>query len=275
MNIAVCARIKDSPEIICDWVAHYMVLGFDKIFIYDNMSNPSIESTLRSRNPLLLDKVEIMIDLEHGSQQTKRYNECLKKYGNEYDWILLCDDDEFLDIRLDVSLKDYLKDIPSDVGTILINWICYGHGNQEKINKDLLIVEQFITREPYTNFWSRFVKSFVRPSIVKNVTNVHFSVNKNVKTIDGNKRVIDTENFTDNLCELPDYILNDNTELVMMHYMTRDIETMLKKGIKNEIAGLYAGRYTIPWYNIYFKDEIIDEIMPNKYAQKVRAYLFP
>ena len=274
MKIAVCARIKDSPEIICDWVAHYMVLGFDKIFIYDNMSEPSIESILALRNPLLLDKVEIILDPENGSLQTKRYSECLKKYGQEYEWILLCDDDEFLDIRLDISLKDYLKDIPPDVGTILINWICYGHGNQQKLNKDLLIIEQFIIRECYTNFWSRFVKSFVRPSIVKEISNVHYSFNRTAKTIDGNKRVLNTDKFRDGLCDLPNYILNDSTELVIVHYMTRDIETMLKKGERNTKGGLDSGRYTIPWYDIYFKDEITDYIMPKKYAQKIRAYLF-
>lgn len=65
MNIGVCIRAKNEQKIICDWVNHYLKLGFDKIFIYDNMSEPSIESSLKEKN-LLNDKVFIKIDtFEH------------------------------------------------------------------------------------------------------------------------------------------------------------------------------------------------------------------
>ena len=49
MKIGVCIRAKDEQKIICDWVRHYLNLGFDKIFIYDNMSKPSIENTLKEK----------------------------------------------------------------------------------------------------------------------------------------------------------------------------------------------------------------------------------
>ena len=58
MRIGVCIRAKNEQKIICDWVNHYLKLGFDKIFIYDNMSEPSIESSLQEKN-LLNEKVII------------------------------------------------------------------------------------------------------------------------------------------------------------------------------------------------------------------------
>ena len=50
MKIGVCIRAKDEQKIICDWVNHYLKLGFDTIFIYDNMSEPSIGSSLQEKN---------------------------------------------------------------------------------------------------------------------------------------------------------------------------------------------------------------------------------
>jgi hypothetical protein len=43
MKIGVCIRAKDEI-IMDDWIRYYTYLGFDKIIIYDNMSNPPIKT---------------------------------------------------------------------------------------------------------------------------------------------------------------------------------------------------------------------------------------
>ena len=59
MKIGVCIRAKNEQKIIVDWTKHYLLLGFDRIIIYDNMSEPSIETTLKKSN-ILLDNIIII-----------------------------------------------------------------------------------------------------------------------------------------------------------------------------------------------------------------------
>tara|TARA_B100000780_G_C20784792_1_gene311647 strand:- start:333 stop:479 length:147 start_codon:yes stop_codon:yes gene_type:complete len=46
MKVGVCIRCKNEEKIICDFVKYYINLDFDRIIIYDNLSNPSVEEIL-------------------------------------------------------------------------------------------------------------------------------------------------------------------------------------------------------------------------------------
>jgi hypothetical protein len=99
MKIGVCIKAKDEQKIICDWIRYYLKLGFDKIIIYDNLSNPPIQETL-SNNNLLDNKIEIIIDsCTKGLQtQTPLYENCINN-NKDLDWLLCCDTGEFLYIK--------------------------------------------------------------------------------------------------------------------------------------------------------------------------------
>ena len=65
--------------------------------------------------------------------------------------------------------------------------------------------------------------------------------------------------------------LNDNTHLVLTHYMTLDYESMLNKRNKNALQALgftlKDNKYSLEWYkseHYGFKDNIMDLRM-NKY----------
>ena len=94
MKVGVCLRVKNEIQ-INEFIAHYILLGFDKIFIYDNLSNPSIESILLDN---FKDKVLIKIDNNLIANQHICYTECLHE-NKDFDWIFLCAN-EFLFKRL-------------------------------------------------------------------------------------------------------------------------------------------------------------------------------
>ena len=50
MNVVVCAMAKNEHKYINEWVAHYLGLGVDKIYIYDNddLDKPSIKDFISS-----------------------------------------------------------------------------------------------------------------------------------------------------------------------------------------------------------------------------------
>ena len=267
MNIGVCIRAKNEQKIICDWVNHYLKLGFDKIFIYDNMSHPTIESSLKEKN-LLNDKVFIKIDTFQHSNQPLIYQECINQ-NKDLDWLLLCDADEFLWLK-EGTIKDFLYKYSEDTCTILINWLVYGTSNLQTYDINKSIFEQFTFREEYNNFWNQFVKSFIRPKLIEKFGNVHISYNKNykVRNIYNNILLINNELYK---CDYQDNNLNDNTPLVLVHYMTLDFESMLNKRNKNALQALgftlKDNKYSLEWYkseHYGFKDNVKDLRM-NKY----------
>lgn len=266
MKIGVCIRAKNEQKIICDWVNHYLKLGFDKIFIYDNMSTPSIEHTLKNNifeSHLLNHEVIIKIDNTTYSNQVVVYQECIQE-NKDLDWLLLCDADEFIWLK-EGNMKDFLSNFTNDTCTIFVNWLVYGTSNLKMYDVNQSVFSQFIMREEYNHFWNRFVKSFVRPNLMgeHSIRNVHKTYNDNYKLCDVYQNIIIDENL--HKCAYYDKMLNDNTPLVLVHYMTLDFESMLEKRTKNLKQQLGFGKkdnkYTLEWYNspkYGFKDTVKD-----------------
>lgn len=248
IKIGVCIRAKDEQKIICDWVKHYLDLGFDKIFIYDNMSEPSIEFSLRENN-LLNDKVFIKIDTFPHSNQPVIYQECIDE-NKELDWLLLCDADEFLWLK-EGTIKKFLSKFSEDTCTVLINWLVYGTSDLQTYNKNKTVFEQFIFREEYNHFWNKFVKSFIRPKLIEKIGNVHTTYNKNYKICNIYNNIVSIKD--PNICECKDNNLNDKSPIVLVHYMTLDFESMFKKSKRNHEGCLLeknCNKYSLEWYNM-------------------------
>ena len=265
MRIGVCIRAKDEQKIICDWVKHYISMGFDKIIIYDNMSNPSIEETLYKGGLYDKDKIHIFIDEHSGfSNQTTIYKECIDN-NKDLDWLLLCDADEFI-WHKDKNIKTFLSQFSEDTCTILINWLVYGTSNLQRYDINKTIFEQFTMRENYSHFWNRFVKSFVRPKLIVETseTNMHFIYNTNYKTKNVyNEEVTDLYDLITH-CAHIDNKISEHTPVILVHYMTLDFESMLSKRKKNINGYLLTNdnfKYSLEWYAHFhygFKDNVKD-----------------
>jgi hypothetical protein len=249
MKIGVCIRIKDEQNIICDWVRYYLHIGFDKLIIYDNKSYPSVEETLTDSNLYDKNHIEIIIDKFEGHGQPIVYQEAIE-HNKELDWLLLCDTDEFIYIK-NGNIKEFLKTFSSDTCTILINWVVFGSNKLQCFDTTKTIFEQFTAREDYSHFWNRFPKSLIRPNLIEKFGNVHITVNFNCKIRNVYNEEIYCHNYPDH-CEAIDYKLNETTPVVIIHYMTLDLKSMLKKRERNVKYGLGVSinnpKYTIPWY---------------------------
>ena len=274
MRVGVCIWAKNEQKTICDWVSHYLYLGFDKIFIYDNMSSPPISETLEGAG-LLREEVEIKIDDAGGcSHQYAVYQECIDQ-NKDLDWLLLCDADEFLWMKSietgDLKIQDFLAAWPEDCCTILINWLTYGTGGLEKYDQDKTVFEQFTTRETYSHFWNNFVKSFVRPKLITKIGNVHITLNHDYKVYNVYRQVIEDAMKEGAECEFHDPELSDSTPMVMVHYMTLDYESMRIKQERNGAVFSIDDKYTLDWYTSCdhedqrFKDDVEDTRMMERF----------
>jgi len=256
MKIGVCIKAKDEQKIICDWVRYYLKLDFDKIIIYDNLSNPPIQETL-SNNNLLDNKIEIIIDSYTKGLQTPLYENCINN-NKDLDWLLCCDTDEFLYIK-NGNIKEFLSNFSDDTCTILINWLVFGSSGNLTYDYNKTIFEQFTKRETYNNFWNIFVKSFIRPKLINNALTNHIIYNENYKIKSVYNKELKIEHNTK--CDMIDYNLNDNTPVVLVHYMTLDIDHMLSKGVKYKKCHYIdkeSTKYSLEWYSNTFKDHVED-----------------
>ena len=112
----------------------------------------------------------------------------------------------------------------------IINWLLYGTSNLQTHDKNKTVFEQFI-KEEYSNFWNRFVKSFIRPKLIEKIGNVHITFNENYKVCNIYNEILNLEPYDPkggeySRCEYEDSNLNDNSPVVMVHYMTLDFESM-------------------------------------------------
>ena len=93
MRIVLCALAKNENLYINDFVNHYLKIGFDKIYIYDNNEKdaPYIGDNIENKG-----RVEI-IDVR-GIIEPKLQQKCYTEFYNshQFEWCLFCDIDEFL-----------------------------------------------------------------------------------------------------------------------------------------------------------------------------------
>jgi phosphopantetheine adenylyltransferase len=138
MKIGVSVRVRDEDKILCDFVKHYLFLGFDRIIIFDYNSNIKV-SELLSNNNLLLENIIVIRKECYFEYDT--YHQAINM-NKDLDWLFICDADEFLYIESEI--KKYLEKFESNVSSILINWVVFGTSNLKTYDKNKTIFEQFI-----------------------------------------------------------------------------------------------------------------------------------
>jgi len=143
MSIVVCAMAKNEHKYINEWVEHYINLGVDKIYIYDNddLDKPFIKNFISSK---FLNKC--VIKNIRGQKRPKLqhdiYTGFYTKYGKTFDWCLFCDIDEFLFGVKD--LKEWLEQTQfSHINQIRVKWKLFGDSGLIKRDMSKSVVETF------------------------------------------------------------------------------------------------------------------------------------
>lgn len=158
---------RDEPN-IAEWVAHHLLIGFDKIVIFDHLSKVPINQWIGSD---FNGKLEVVRVNGEGNIKRELMNQALDIATNKnYSWMLYLDADEFLYLQ-NQNVKAFL-DVFKNADAIGINWLLFGTSGFTVQPKGLL-TENFVRCELMLN---SHVKSFVRPSCVVKVNNPHYYV---------------------------------------------------------------------------------------------------
>jgi hypothetical protein len=161
-RLGVMTMIRNEAPYLLEWIAHYRVLGFERIVLYDNFSN---DASARILQPLArAGVVDVVQWRDRVRKQRKAFNNARRRLTGIIDWCLFVDPDEFLVIDPGLGIEDLLpKD--RDVAGVVIPWRFFGSSNLRNRGTELTI-ERFLKAKRRND---RFAKSLVRLSAIRDM----------------------------------------------------------------------------------------------------------
>ena len=250
---------RDEPN-IAEWVAHHLLLGFDKVIIFDHLSTIPIETIVNTNFNGKLDIIKVE---GSGNIKLKLMQQAINMASNyNYSWMLYLDADEFLNLNKYNHVKPFLDMFPH-ADAIGINWLMFGTSGHHKQPKGLL-TDNFIRSELRLN---KHVKSFVRPSVAVKVVNPHFYIIVNPKryySCNGTRMGMQPFN------EQPLPFINSYAYIA--HYYTQSEEEHIRRKNRNLDDGTSNKTSMFPEIHKVY-NEVVNNQLQNKYSTNIKELL--
>ena len=167
VKVGLCAIGKKENLYVQEYVKHYKNIGYNHIFLYDNndIGDEKLEDVLY--NEVNSGFVTIINKRGIKNQQGISYKDCYEKNKKEYDWLSFFDMDEFLFIKHNKTVQEFLSDEKyKKCMTVKVNWLFY-------TDNDLVYYENKPLNERFTTYRLDYfpnihIKSTVRGNLSRN-----------------------------------------------------------------------------------------------------------
>ena len=232
-DVALCVIAKNENLYIREYVEYYKNLGIKKIYLYDNndINGENFDDILNSYKNSEFIKLK---NIRGKSEiQLLAYNDCYQRYLNEYSWFMFLDVDEFLYIKNNKTISNYLSDNKFlNCNTIFINYNEYG--DSDLLKYDNRSIFKRFTQSQY----GACGKSITRGGIKRAKIDIHkpLYINNYCNSEGESEELYKNKIFTSKIAV-------DNIEL--KHFITKSLEEFcqrLEKGwpsIKKFTKGYY------------------------------------
>ena len=171
-KLAVLTMMCNDAPYIAEFVAHYRVMGAERIFVYTNDNSDSTYEVLRWFEANGLVTVLPMVTAGKIHIQRKNYHHALYLLPELrlFEWVAVVDSDEFLlpDARYGHNLSAMLDAAPADVEAILFPW----HWRLGPVSFEPvpgLLAERYV----HANQWDH-AKSVIRLRHVRSLHQLHY-----------------------------------------------------------------------------------------------------
>ena len=255
-KVFLFTNARDEPN-MAEWICHHLLLGFDKIIIFDHLSKVPLQRLGNFGNKvnyipvkgenlkLFLIRTAVNISLR-----------------NNVSWMMYLDADEFLCLNTVNNIKELLQ-IYHFADLLAINWLLFGSSYHVKQPKGLLM-DNFTKSEKNTNI---HIKSFVRPQSVRSITNPHFYHVYNKKrsiAVSGNFCVGTPFNG-----RTMDF---SNVQAFIAHYITQSEEEFRRrKGRKMDDGSINKVNMYPKIHDVHNEENNL--VLKNKYSERVKEML--
>ena len=212
--LSICASYRWEGPYLREWVAFHRVVGVERFFLYDNLSD---DEHMQSLAPYLADgTVQLRHWPEYPMGQVKAYAHCLEEHAADSRWIAFVDVDEFLFSPRGRPLPGVLQPYERWPG-VGVNRVTFGTSGHETAPEGL-VVESYTRRLEVPGMRSA-VKSIVDPARATRPLNPHVFAYTEGHAVDENEQPLDGTFAASASC----------SELRINHYYTKsDEELMLK-----------------------------------------------
>ena len=258
--VILFTNARDEPN-IAEWIAHHLLLGFDKIIIFDHLSKESISEKLNTN----FDKKVTVIRKNNNQGNVKEFfgKEAIQISQNmRASWLLYLDADEYLLLNNVTNVKKFLH-IFKDADAIGINWLMFGSSNH-KIQPKGLLTENFIMSDKKLN---KHVKTFVRPDRIKTVNPYNPHIYNIINT---NRYIAATGNrmHSNVFNNVP--IIFTKTVAYIAHYYVQSEEEYNRRKCRPMDNGTGPRQKDI---NFNIHNEVMNNQLQNKYSQNIKVFL--
>lgn len=139
-HISICIMFKDEAPYLREWIEYHRMIGVDHFYMYDNNSSDGFEEVLA---PYREEGIATLIPWHQQHAQVDGYEDCIRRFQSESDWIGFIDVDEFLVPIEDNSLVPIL-DRFCHCPAVLVYWRFFGSGGRLRRDRSRLVVEDFV-----------------------------------------------------------------------------------------------------------------------------------
>ena len=235
MKVGLVTCIKNENIYLKEFIEYYVNIGVDTIHLIDNNSD-DLENVCNYLNINDFNKYynnicvwEQFRNYYATNGQTVMYTSIYNEIKNDYDVILFFDIDEYLWLKEDKNIKDYLnRPIFKDYNTIFINWLMYDD-NDLIYYEDRPLNERFtrarynmmITQNIFTDYiGNECYKIFYNNNRSANYISksIIFTDNKNINFLDCHRIVYNNSKVCDNAGNLLYNIENNIPEMYFDHF---------------------------------------------------------
>jgi hypothetical protein len=184
--LSVCAIYRDEADYLREWVEFHLLVGAERFFLYDNLSEDNHREVLGS---YLEDGTVILKQWPFFPGQRSAYDDCLKEHRDDSRWIAFLDLDEFLFSPTGRPVSELLVDYERWPG-LGVNWAVFGSSGHRR-RPPGLVIENYVWRRPTVAPRHCQIKSIVDPKrTMRSLSPHHFHYNDGF-AVDENQNPID------------------------------------------------------------------------------------
>lgn len=175
-NLAIVSLFNNEARFLKEWIEFYRLVGVEHFYLYNHLSTDNYMEVLE---PYIKDNI---VDLRHINRkpensaewyeiQNSTFSKQAKEVGDQVEWLMAIDTDEFLFPIKEDNLVNSLKSY-NECPALSVNWVLFGTSNIEKIPDNKLLIETII-KSNYKQA-DLYVKSIVKPRYVDNYIDPHY-----------------------------------------------------------------------------------------------------
>lgn len=252
-QIVVSCPIKCDNEYLVEFVEHYLKLGFDKIYFYDNNDDDEIQPALFLKDYIEQDLVT-MIDYRNMYFDDQVHRLDFFQFYN-FDWVLFVDDDEFLELRKNRDIREFISSFDNQATKIAINYLHFGDNDfcykQSGKVQDIFRIPLSLNLADNDGF---YINSYIKSLLKKTKLQSNYFLN-------GHSLMNDTPyyNADGEIIKLASYSRIHNEDIsyetaYIKHYCTKSLEEFCKCKIKRARTNNFkkiANRFDFTYYFLF------------------------